>query len=100
MGAELHRGFQNALGNGLAHTGGNIVGGKAGDYMVFNVLQQRGVDVKQGAGIDLDVLDTQRCDLLQDHGQHIVAVAEMMMERNGHAVFQTGKFNGLPNRFD
>ena len=100
MGPEFHRVFHHALGNGLAHTGGNIVGGKTGDHVIFNVAQQGGMNVKQGAGVDLDVLDAQLRDLLQHHVQHIVAVAEMMMERNGHAVFQTGKFNGLPNRFD
>ena len=86
MGTELHRLFHNALADGTAHTGGNIVSGDTGDYMIFNMLQNRGMGIKQRACIHVDILNAQLSDLLHDHIQHEVAVTQMVMEGNGHAV--------------
>lgn len=55
------------------------------------------MDVKEGAGIDGKVPDPQPGYLLHHQVEHIVAVAQMVVEGDGHAVLQPGKGNDFPN---
>ena len=48
VGAEFHRLFHNAAGECPAGTGGNIVSRNTGDHMIFNVIQQRHMGIKEG----------------------------------------------------
>jgi hypothetical protein len=45
----------------------------------------------------MNVLQTHVRNGLHNQIGNLVAVAEMVMEGNGHAVLQTGLFNGFPN---
>jgi hypothetical protein len=61
------------------------------------MVRQGLVDVEEGAGVDGQVLDSQRRDLLHDHVQHVVAVAQVVVEGNRHAVPEPGELHGLPD---
>ena len=86
MGAELNRIGHDTGGNGTAKAGGHIVAADLGDHLVFDVLQQGGMYIKEGAGIDGQVLHAGICQLVHDHIQHEVTVAQVMVEGNGHTV--------------
>ena len=100
MGAELNGLFQNTPADGTAYGGSDIVGGKAGHHTVLNMLQQRSVGVKHGAGIDIQISNAQLGNGVHHHVQHKVAVAQMVVEGNGHAVFQAGKLYRFPDGTD
>ena len=98
VGTELHRLFQNALGDGTTQGCRNIVGANTGDYTVCNMTLQRQVGVKQRAGIDGNLLNAQVCHLFHDHVQHKVTVAQMVVEGYGHAVLEACQLDGFPDR--
>ena len=54
------------------------------------------MDVKEGAGVDGQVPDAQPGHLLHHQVEHIVAVAQVVVEGYGHAVPQSGERHGLP----
>ena len=86
MGAELNGSLQNALGNGPANAGGHVVALDGGDDLVFDMLDDGHMGVKDGAGVHVQLVDAQSGDLLHDHIQHEVAVTQVMVEGNGHTV--------------
>ena len=97
MGAELHGLLHEAPGNLPAQSGGHVVRLQGGYHVVPDMVRQGLVGVKEGAGVDRQVLDAQVRDLLHDHVQHIVAVAQVVVEGDGHAVLQAGELNSLPD---
>ncbi len=55
--AEAHRLLQHALGYRAADAAAHVVGLNAGDHAAFDVVNQRGMHVKQAAGLDGQPLD-------------------------------------------
>ena len=97
VGAELHGLLHEAPGNLPAQSGGHVVRLQGGYHVVPDMVRQGLVDVEEGAGVDGQVLDSQRRDLLHDHVQHVVAVAQVVVEGNRHAVPEPGELHGLPD---
>ena len=64
--------------------------------MAPDMIQDGGVDVKNRTGVDGQLPDAQTGDFFENHIQHMVAVAQMVVKGDGHAVVQTGQTDGLP----
>ena len=99
--AELHGILHAARGNEAAEPRGHIVREDRRDDAVLNVLLQRRVRVKERACVHGKIADAELCDLIHHHVQNVVAVAEMVVERNGHAGSESAvkdRFaNGIPD---
>ncbi|MPN53949.1 hypothetical protein SDC9_201618 [bioreactor metagenome] len=67
-----------------------------GNHAVFNMAHKRGMDAGKGTGRQSKIFNAHFGDLFQHHVDHIVPVAEMVMEGDGHAVLQAALFDGLP----
>ena len=67
--------------------------------VVFDVVQKRRVCVKQRTGIHGQIADAHGGDLIHDKIQHIVAVPEMVVEGDRHAVLQSGQRDRLADGF-
>ena len=65
--------------------------------MALDVVQQRKMDVKEGAGVDGEVPDTQLGHRLHHQIEYIVPVAQVVVERYGHPVLQPGEGHRLPD---
>ena len=58
------------------------------DQAAFDVVDDGALHVEDGAGVDRQVFEAHRLQLGQHHVHHAVAVAQMVMERDAHPVFQ------------
>ena len=99
VGAELHRLFQDPFGDLGADAAAHVVGDQLGDDAVSDVIRQGQMAVEQGAGIDGDILIAHGRDLVHDHVQHVVSVAQVMVEGDAAAVLDAGQLNGFAERF-
>ena len=78
--------LQLAVRDGLADLAADAGGLDVGDGPVLDHGDQIIVCLAQRAGADGDVLQAHLLDLFHDHADHEVAVTEVVVERNGHAV--------------
>ena len=92
--------LQLAVGDGLADLAADAGGLDVGDGAVLDHGDQIIVGLAQRAGADGDVLQAHLLDLFHDHADHEVAVTEVMMERNGHAVVCVALDEGLVDVLD
>ena len=95
MGAEGHRFIQHAVGDGPAHHAADVVGFQASDHMVFDMPDEGLMGVEHRGRIHIQVFDPQVGHSVHDHVEHIVTVAQMMVEGDRHAVFQPGQLDCL-----
>ena len=93
--AELHRFFEDALGDLRTDAAAHIVGDELGHDAVSDVIRQGQMAVEQRARIDGDILVSHGRNLVQDHVQDVVAVSQVMVEGNTAAVFHAGQLNGF-----
>ena len=95
VGPEYHRTVDEApghlLGQLAAHTGGFNVG----DDAILDMADQGGVDGGQGAGSQGQVLKAHFRQLIHHGVDDMVAVAEVVVEADGHAVPKAGASDGL-----
>ena len=97
VGAEDSRLFQIAVRDGLPHALVDEVGVDAGDDFLPDHVGQTPVGAVDGAGADGDVMEAHLLDLRHDHGKHLVAVPQMMVEGNGHTVLQSAQADDFLN---
>ena len=101
VGAEVHRLVHQALGDAAAQSGGHVVRVDLAHHAILDVLLQRGcVHVEDGACVQRQLPDAEVRDLLHHHVQRVVAVAQVMVEGDGHATRQSGELDGLPEGLD
>ena len=97
MGAEDGRSLQIPFRDCLTHALVDEVGVDAGDDLFLDHVGQAAVGAVDGAGADGDVMEAHLLDLRHDHGKHLVAVPQMMVEGNGHAVLQSAQADDFLN---
>ena len=90
VGAELYRILHAAGRNEPSELPGHIVRHQRGDDSVFNMPDKRPVRIEQRACVDRQIPYPKLRNRLHHHVQHIVAVPQMVVERNGHAVPKSG----------
>lgn len=90
---------QDALAQLPANARCNVIRFQPSNNAVSDVVEHRLVAVKNRAGVHGQIFHAHLRGFVQNHVQHIVAVAQMMMERNGHTVPQAGLFHCLPECF-
>ena len=87
--ADDGRRFQLAFGNDLTHLAADAAGLDANDLALLDVLGNRVMRFAQRGRGDGEILQAQLFDGgFHDHIHHIVAVAQVMMEGEGHAVLR------------
>ena len=75
-------------------------GQDAGDGAVLNIGDDGVVGLAQGGGADTDVFQAHVMNLLHDHVHHIVALPEVVVEGDGHAVVSAALLQRLPDGVD
>ena len=90
--ANDRRLFEFTLGNSLADLAANAGGLDARNHALLNERLQRVVRRAHRGGTDGDIPDAHPRDFLHDHVDHIISVAEMMVEAEIHAVMQFALF--------
>ena len=98
--AENDRFLHAACGDEAPHFGPHVVGFDAADDAAFNVVDNGTLHVEHGAAVDRQIAVAHGGQLAQNHVHHAVAVAQVVMERNPHAVFQPGTEDGVFQRGD
>ena len=66
-----------------------------GNRAVFDIINQKFMAGIQGTRHKRQILDTLSSNSFHDHFDDIVAITEMMMERNCHPILQARFFNGF-----
>ena len=94
--ADDGRGLQFAGGDDLADLAADTAGLNADHLAVLNVLGHGVMGLAQGGGGDGDVIQAQLLNGgLHDHVDHEVAVAQVMMEGEGHAALGAHLLEGV-----
>ena len=86
-------------GQQMSYTCTDVVCGNARNNTVFDVLEDGGMSIEEGACVNVDVTKTLVCDLFHNHIENEVTVSHVMMEGDGHAVFQLNQLYCFFNRF-
>ena len=93
MAADDGRGLQLSRGNHLTHPAANTGGLDADDFPLFNVIRDRVVGTAQRCSRNGQILKAKLFNgSLHDHVDHIVAVPEVVVKGEGHAVFGAALF--------
>ena len=95
MGTEHDGEIHKPPGNLLRQFSAKAAGFNVGNHAVFDMLNQRGVDIRKGACSKGQILDAHFGDLLHNHIDNIVTIAEVMVEGNCHPIPKAGKPNCL-----
>ena len=95
VGPEHHRAVDEAPGHLLGQLAPHAGGLDMGDDAVLDVADQGGVDRGQGAGRQGQVFIAHFRQLIHHGVDDVVAVAEVVVEADGHAVLQAGAADGL-----
>ena len=77
---------QNPLGHGFADRAGNIIGVKSGNHATADMINQRRMHREDGTGHDRKIFQAKFRGGCQDLVQYAVAIAEMVMKGQSHAV--------------
>ena len=96
---ENDREVHQAAGDLLCELPAHAAGLDVCDNTVLDMFDHRGMAARQRAGCDGQVFDAHSCDLIQHHVDDVIAVSEMVVERNGHAVLQAGLDDRFVDRF-
>ena len=88
--AEDNRLVHDAGADGLGQLAAHAGGGDAGDDAVADVLDQGRVHVLKARCGQVQVLEAHLGELVDDHVDHLVAAAEVVVEGDGHAVLKAG----------
>ena len=96
--ANDRRLFEFSLGNGLADLAANAGGLDARNHALLDKRLQRVVRRAHRGGADGDIPDAHPRDLLHDHVDHIISIAEMVVEAEIHAVMQFALFQRFAQR--
>ena len=100
VGAHDGQALELALGDGPADLAADARGLDAGDGAVLDHGHQVVVGLAQGGGGQGDVLEAHLLDLLHHHADDQVALAEMMVEADGHAAVRVALDQGFVNVLD
>ena len=92
--------LQLAVGDGIADLAADAGGLDVDDGAVLDHRNQRVMGLAQRACAQGDVLEAHLVDLLHDHADHEVALAEVVVEGNGHAVVGVALDEGLVDVLD
>ena len=95
VGPEHHRAVDEAPGHLLGQLAPHTGGLDMGDDAVLDVADQGGVDRGQRAGRQGQVFIAHFRQLIHHGVDDVVAVAEVVVEADGHAVLQAGAADGL-----
>jgi len=95
VGAEFHGLFHIPFGDEAAERAGHVVGLQLAHHAAADVLRERGMHVKQGACVYREAFDPERGDLIHDHVEHMVPVAQVMVEGDGHAALEAAVADGF-----
>ena len=89
VGTEDDRLLHEAAGDGIGQNPTQTGGGNLGNNPGADMLNERRVNVGQGRCRQVQVLEPHLRQLIDNHIHNLVATAEMVVERYGHAVAQT-----------
>ena len=95
VGAHDRQITELSCGNGLADLAADAGGLDTYDGSVLDHGNDGIMSLAQGGRADGDPLDAHVVDLFHDHIDNVVALAEMMMEGNGHAVLDSAFYQSL-----
>ena len=98
MGTKYHREIHQAPGNLLCQGATQARGLNVCDQSGADVPNQGAVDGSQRGSRQGQIPESHGRQLIQHHIQDVVAVAEVMVEADGHAVLQSGFPNGFFQR--
>ena len=90
----LHQTVRNLVGEFAAQSAGR----NFRHHAVFDVLDERFVNVLQARSGHVQVFETHFGQFIDHHVHHFVATAEVVVERNRHAVFQSAATDGFFQR--
>ena len=98
VGAEHHRAVHKATGDFLRQLTAQAGGLNMGDDAIFDMPDKRRMDGSQRGCRQRQVLVSHLRQLVHHHIDDVVAVAEVMVEADGHTVFQSCAADGLLQR--
>lgn len=84
--------FQFAVGNGFTNLAAHAGSLDVRDGAIFDHRDNRGLGLTQGSRANGQVFDAHLVDGFHDHVDNIVPFTEMMMEGEGHAIFDAAFF--------
>ena len=99
--ADDGAGLELALGDNLTHSAANAAGLDADDLALLDVIGNGVVGGTEGGRRDGQILQAQLFDGgLHDHVDHKVAVAQVVVEAEGHAALRAALLQGLGEALD
>ena len=98
MRTEDDRLLHQAVRDFLCQVAAQTTGGDACDDTILDVLDEWLVNVLQARCSEMQVLEPHLSQLVDHHIHHLVASAEVVVERNRHAVLQSAAADSLLER--
>lgn len=95
VGAELNGFFHVPFGNKPAEYAGHIVGLQLAHNAAANVFRKRRMYIEQGACVHGEPVDPKRRNFGHDHVEHMIPVAQVVMEGDGHAALKAAVADGF-----
>ena len=98
MGTECDRLFENALAYGASYDTAYVVGLETCDNAVSYMAYEGLMGVKNRAGVDIYILYALFGNGFHNHVENIVAVSQMVVEGDRHAVLKTAEVDDFFER--